>query len=135
MQSLGRLGGIALLLITLLLFAALPAWAVDWTQAQTVTVVTSDYQFSPNELTFRRGVPYRLHLQNRGRETHEFTAPDFIKSARIRNPKVLNADQTEVVVQPGQAKDFYFVPKTAGRFSLICGDHDWAGMTGGITVE
>jgi len=86
-------------------------------------------------LTFRRGVPYRLHLQNRGRETHEFTAPDFIKSARIRNPKVLNADQTEVVVQPGQAKDFYFVPKTAGRFSLICGDHDWAGMTGGITVE
>jgi uncharacterized cupredoxin-like copper-binding protein len=39
------------------------------------------------------------------------------------------------VVQPGQAKDFYFVPKTAGRFSLICGDHDWAGMTGGITVE
>src|SRR2546423_11940916 len=37
MQSLGKVGGIALLLV-----AALPAWAVDWTKAQTVTVVTSD---------------------------------------------------------------------------------------------
>jgi uncharacterized cupredoxin-like copper-binding protein len=44
-------------------------------------------------------------------------------------------DQTEVVIQPGEAKDFYFVPRTAGQFQLICGDHDWAGMTGGITVE
>ena len=135
MQSLGRLGGIALLLITLLLFAALPAWAVDWTQAQTVSVVASDYRFSPNQLSFRRGVAYRLHLENRGHELHEFTAPEFLKSARIRNPKVLNADQTEVLIHPGEAKDLYFVPKVAGQYPLICGDHDWAGMTGGITVE
>ena len=36
MQSLGKVWGIALLLV-----AALPAWAVDWANAQTVTVVTS----------------------------------------------------------------------------------------------
>jgi uncharacterized cupredoxin-like copper-binding protein len=121
--------------IPLLLLAAAPAAAVDWAKAQTVTVVASEYHFSPNELSFRRGVPYRLHLENHGKETHEFTAPDFIKSARVRNPKMLNMDQTEVVIQPGEAKDFYFVPKTAGHFQLICGDHDWAGMIGAITVE
>ena len=121
--------------IALLMFAAAPAWAVDWAKAQTVTVVTRDYEFTPNRLSFRRGMPYRLHLENRGKETHEFTAPEFIKSARIRNPKVLNMDQTEVVIQPGEAKDFYFVPRTTGQFQLICGDHDWAGMIGEITVE
>jgi uncharacterized cupredoxin-like copper-binding protein len=128
-----RLAALVMLVVTSL--AAAPAGAVDWAQAQTVTVATSEYQFSPNQLTFRRGVPYRLHLENHGNEMHEFTAPDFIKSVRIRNPKVLNADHTEVGIQPGAAKDFYFVPKTAGRYPLICGDHDWAGMIGEITVE
>lgn len=125
----------ALVFFALLSIAASPARAVDWGQAQPVTVVTSEYRFTPNQLTFRRGVPYRLHLENHGKEMHEFTAPDFIKSLRIRNPKVLNADHTEVGIQPGASKDFYFVPKTAGHYSLICGDHDWAGMTGDITVE
>jgi uncharacterized cupredoxin-like copper-binding protein len=119
----------------LLSLMAQPARAVEWDKAQTVTVATSEYQFDPNRLTFRRGVPYRLHLENHGRELHEFTAPDFIKTLRIRNPKVLNADHTEVEIPPGTSKDFYFVPKTAGHYSLICGDHDWAGMTGDITVE
>jgi uncharacterized cupredoxin-like copper-binding protein len=125
----------ALVLIVLISIALRPAGAVDWGQAQTITMVTSEYRFMPSQLTFRQGVPYRLHLENHGKEMHEFTAPDFIKSLRIRNPKVLNADRTEVGIQPGAAKDFYFVPKTAGHYPLICGDHDWAGMTGNITVE
>ena len=125
----------ALVLILLLSLAAAPAWAVDWGQAQTVTVVTSEYRFAPSQLTLRQGIPYRLHLENHGKEMHEFTAPAFIKSLSIRNPKVLNADRTEVGLQPGATKDLYFVPKTAGHYPLICGDHDWAGMTGNITVE
>src|SRR6266702_3192382 len=117
----------ALLLFVLVMLAPSPARAVEWDKAQTVAVVTSEYRFSPNQLTFRRGVAYRLHLENHGKELHEFTAPNFIKSLRVRNPKVLNADKTEVEIQPGTSKDFYFVPKVAGHFSLICGDHDWAG--------
>jgi uncharacterized cupredoxin-like copper-binding protein len=130
----GRIGQAFILAVTMLLSAA-PAGAVEWDKAQTVTVATSEFQFTPSELTFRRGVPYRLHLENRGKEEHEFTAPAFIKTLRVRNPKVLNADHTEVVLQPGQAKDFYFVPQKGGHFPLICADHDWAGMTGEITVE
>lgn len=125
----------ALLLVGLPPLAAAPAGAVEWDKAQSLTIATSEYQFSPNKLTFQHGVPYRLHLENHGRETHEFTAPAFIKTLRVRNPKVLNADRTEVVLQPGQAKDFYFVPQKPGHYPLICADHDWAGMTGKITVE
>jgi uncharacterized cupredoxin-like copper-binding protein len=125
----------ALLLIVLGSLAALPAWAVDWGQAQTVTMSETEYRFSPNKLTLRRGEPYRLHLENRGKELHEFTAPEFIRSAEIHNPEVLNADKTEIVVKPGEAKDLLFVPKAAGRYRFICADHDWAGMVGKITVK
>jgi uncharacterized cupredoxin-like copper-binding protein len=122
-------------LVLAMLVSPAAAKAVEWDKAQTVTVATSEFKFAPNELTFRRGVPYRLHLENRGKEEHEFTAPAFIKTLRIRNAKVLNADRTEVVLQPGEAKDFYFVPQKAGHYPLVCADHDWAGMTGKITVE
>ena len=33
------------------------------------------------------------------------------------------------------AKDLYLIPKKAGHYRLFCPDHDWAGMTGEITVE
>jgi uncharacterized cupredoxin-like copper-binding protein len=48
---------------------------------------------------------------------------------------VLNADRTEIVVHPGEAKDLRFVGKKAGRYPLRCADHDWAGMTGDIIVK
>jgi uncharacterized cupredoxin-like copper-binding protein len=110
------------------------ALAVDWSTAQRVTVVTTEYVFTPNKLVFHEGVVYRLHVDNRGEETHEFTAPEFFKAIEMRDAKALNADRTEIVVQPGQHKDLYFVARQPGSFKLICADHDWAGMTGNITI-
>ena len=52
----------------------------------------------------------------------------------MRDWTPLNADHTEIVLQPGQQHDFYFIAKAAGSFPLRCSDHDWAGMTGDITV-
>ena len=115
--------------------AALAAMAAtDWSKAETVTVVTTEYGFEPNRLTFRAGMPYRLHLENHGKETHEFTAPGFLQGAEIRNPTAVNADRTEILVQPGEQKDVFLVPRR-GRYPLRCADHDWAGMTGEIVVE
>jgi uncharacterized cupredoxin-like copper-binding protein len=114
---------------------AIPGIAADWSQARTVTVVTTDYHFAPDKLSFKQGVAYRLHLENRGKEVHEFSAPAFFKAADIRDPAVLNPDRTEILVHPGEAKDLYFVPQQAGNFPLTCPDHDWTGMTGEITVE
>jgi uncharacterized cupredoxin-like copper-binding protein len=121
--------------IALLIAGATPAVAADRSQARLVTVVASEYQFSPAKLTFKRGVAYRLHLENRGKELHEFHAPDFFKAIEIADPAVLNPDKTEIIVHPGEAKDLSFVPKKPGRYKLICADHDWAGMTGAITVK
>lgn len=131
-----RLGCGALLLAAGLAAAPLaPAGATDWSKARKVTVVTSEYKFTPSSLTFRTGVAYRLHLDNRGKETHEFTAPGFFKAIRMRDPKPLNAERTEIVIQPGRHQDLYFVAATPGSFKLRCSDHDWAGMVGSITIS
>jgi uncharacterized cupredoxin-like copper-binding protein len=101
----------------------------------TVSVTMIDYSFVPDRLTFKHGVPYRLHLENHGKETHEFTAPTFFATAMIDNPSVLDRDRTEVVMQPGDVKDVFLTPEKPGTYDLRCADHDWYGMVGGITVE
>ncbi|HVH81980.1 MAG TPA: cupredoxin domain-containing protein, partial [Stellaceae bacterium] len=111
------------------------ASATDWSNAKKVTVATVDYAFKPASLTFHQGATYRLRVRNQGKETHEFTAPEFFKAIEMRDTKPLNVDQTEIVVQPGQRKDLYFVARQTGSYKLICSDHDWAGMVGDITIS
>jgi uncharacterized cupredoxin-like copper-binding protein len=100
-----------------------------------VDIVMVDDKFVPDHLIFRQGVSYRLHLVNHGNDTHEFTAPTFFASADIHSPGALNRERTEVVVDPGGAKDVFLTPRRAGTYDLHCSDHDWDGMVGGITVE
>jgi uncharacterized cupredoxin-like copper-binding protein len=119
---------VALVLSPLLLGATGPDPA-------TINVVMIDYKFQPDHLTLQHGVPYRLHLENHGKETHEFTAPTFFAASKIDNPAVLNREHTEIVMQPGDAKDLLITPGPAGTYDLRCADHDWDGMTGGITVQ
>ena len=108
---------------------------VDWAAAELVVVRLIDDRFVPDTLSFRRGVAYRLRLENRGKETHEFTAPDFIKTLELRNPEVLEPAGNEVLVHSGEQKELYFVAHKPGRYALICADHDWDGMDGEISVE
>jgi uncharacterized cupredoxin-like copper-binding protein len=120
---------IAALLLLPLFSGAAPAEPV------VLNVVMVDYRFEPNQLTLQHGVPYRLHLENHGKETHEFTAPTFFAASKIDNPDVLNREHTEVVMQPGETKDLLLTPHKPGTYDLRCSDHDWNGMIGGITVE
>jgi len=127
----------ALRLFGALVLSASAAFAAgpDWSKPQQLTVVTRNYEFDPSHLTLKQDTPYRIHIENRGSEAHEFNAAKLFKNARIGNPKALNRDKTEIVVQPGQQKDLLLMPKKPGKYRLTCPDHDWAGMTGDITVE
>jgi uncharacterized cupredoxin-like copper-binding protein len=116
-----------------IVFVAAQAGATP--QPVEVDVIMIDYQFQPDHLTFQHNVYYRLHLENRGKETHEFTAPVFFATADIDNPDVLNRDHTEVLMQPGETKDLLLTPHKPGTYDLRCADHDWYGMVGGITVK
>lgn len=89
----------------------------------------------PDKLTFRHGVAYQLHLENHGKELHEFTAADFFAASVVRDPTMLANGGQDVVVQPGTTANLYLMPLKPGNFRLICADHDWDGMVGEITVE
>jgi len=117
-----------LVLLPVLLGAAAP-------EPVTVNVVMTDYRFQPDHLTLQHGMPYRLHLENHGKETHEFTAQIFFAASKIDNADVLNRERSEIVMQPGDAKDLFVTPGAPGTYDLRCADHDWNGMTGGITVQ
>jgi len=117
------------------LVAPARAAKVDWSNARLVTLTAVEYAFQPNHLILRHDIAYRLHVENHGRELHELTAPNFFKAVELRNPEALNREQTEIVLQPNEQKDLYFVTLRPGHYDMWCADHDWAGMTGDITVE
>jgi uncharacterized cupredoxin-like copper-binding protein len=100
-----------------------------------IDVTMADYSFTPDHLTLDHGVNYRLHLENHGNDTHEFTAPVFFAASGISNPEALNRERSEVVVQPGESTDVFLTPHSPGTYDLRCSDHDWAGMVGGIVVR
>jgi uncharacterized cupredoxin-like copper-binding protein len=132
----GRSYGVAKTIMQLAALALLPSLlGATGADPVTVNVVMVDYRFQPDHLTLQHGVPYRLHLENHGKETHEFTAPTFFAASKIGNPDVLNREHTEIVMQPGDVKDLLITPGPPGKYDLRCSDHDWDGMTGGITVQ
>ena len=109
--------------------------AASHSEPQTVNLTMIDYRFIPDHLIFEHDVHFRLHLENHGKETHELTAPTFFATADIDNPEALNHERTEIVMQPGETKDIFLTAHRPGTYDLLCADHDWAGMVGGITVE
>ena len=110
------------------------AVAADWSQAEVIRVLAAENVFIPSTFVFRKGFAYRLHIENHGKELHQFTSPEFFRAVKMDNPTVLNAERTEIDVQPGEQKDLLFIAETPGSFKLICPDHDWAGMVGNIAI-
>ena len=115
--------------------ALLAVAAASHSEPQTVNLTMIDYRFIPDHLIFEHDVHFRLHLENHGKETHELTAPTFFATSDIDNPEALNHERTEIVMQPGETKDIFLTAHRPGTYDLLCADHDWAGMVGGITVE
>jgi uncharacterized cupredoxin-like copper-binding protein len=123
------------LMLGALLLTAAAQPGIDWSQAKPMTVLMVDDSFVPDRLNLLHGVPYRLHMENHGKDLHEFTAPEFLANATVRDPDVLANAGAEVVVHPGQMVDVFLVPMKAGKYRLTCADHDWDGMVGEIVVD
>jgi len=117
--------------------------AADWSQLETVTVVMSDYAYTPQSLVFRQDRPVKLVIENRGSQKHYFTAEAFFQAIATRKVQS-NSDGeikapyfSAIEVYPGRSLDLYFVPVTAGRYPLHCtiAGHADLGMTGELRIE
>ena len=100
--------------------------SADWSKQVTVTVIMSDFAYSPETLVFLEGVPTRLVIENQGSQKHYFTAEDFFRAIAARKVQS-NTDGeikapyfTAIEVYPGRSLNLYFVPITRGAYPLHC---------------
>ncbi len=114
---------------------------VDWSKAETVEVVLSEFAFSPPALTFRAETAYRLVLRNEGSVAHVFASPDFFKAIaartlKTREGKIANPYLVAVSLAPGEVKEVLFLAVKPGDYALECTEplHSTFGMTGTIRV-
>jgi uncharacterized cupredoxin-like copper-binding protein len=117
-----------------------PVEDVDWSRAEEIEVTLVDFSFKPSRIMLEHGRPYRLHLENRGSGGHNFDAPDFFRSALLREDAAteLREGKGAVELARDEVKDVYLVPMRAGTFPLECTHLLHAmifGMTGEIEVR
>lgn len=109
--------------------------ADPWSHATVALVVMVDNQFQPSHIVLRAGERYELRVENHGKALHEFTAPAFLKAAKVRDTRLLANGGTDIVVQAGSSVRIFLVAPAQGRYELTCADHDWDGMVGEIVVS
>jgi uncharacterized cupredoxin-like copper-binding protein len=116
--------------------------AIDWDRAETVSVALSEYDYAPSILTFHPDMPYHLHLTNQGFEAHDFSSKPFfqaVAAAKLVDFKTTKAlpRLVSIGIDPGEAKDLYFVPVRPGSYPFACDEplHATLGMTGTARIE
>ena len=117
--------------------------AADWSKMETVSVYLAEYAFSPSTLVFRKGVPYKLEIMNKGTIKHYFVSEAFFKAIATRKIQS-NTDGeikapyfSAIEIFPGRSLDLYFIPVRKGDYDLECTiqGHAEKGMVGLIKVQ
>ena len=90
--------------------------------AREVTVVGTEFLFSPEVFTVTQGEPVNVTFVNDGRILHDFTIPELGIS---------------VQAGPGEEATVGFTPEEAGVYSIVCTlpGHASQGMTATLVVE
>jgi len=115
--------------------------SADWDNAEEVRIELSEMAFTPSQLTFEAGKPYKVELVNVGDVKHEVSAPDFFASVAWRKVESAQSEIKapyfrEIEVFSGETVELFFVPVSTGVFDLVCEieGHLEAGMFGSIEV-
>ncbi len=116
--------------------------AADWSRAEAVTITLSEFSFSPANLTFAAGSPYRLLIRNNGNIQHLFVADGFFKGIAAQRLKTPDGDVdaphiAAIAVPPGAEKELAFVAVTPGTYHLECSlpFHATFGMEAEIAIR
>jgi cytochrome c oxidase subunit 2 len=74
------------------------------TPEQVVKISAKRYEFTPNQISLKKGVPVVLELTSEDR-VHGFNAPEF---------------QVRTAIAPGKTTTIKFVPNKVGSFDFFC---------------
>ena len=102
----GRVAPLGAVLLTAALTLAAPFEAFAQDSPRVVEITAKRYEFSPKEITLKRGETVTIRLTSED-VTHGF----FMKALGI-----------DAVIDPGKPTEITLTPQTAGTFTTIC-DH------------
>ncbi len=126
-----------LLLGAAALLAAAPASAQpapgQLVPAPVLVINLQSYSYAPTPIHLAAGRPVTLRFVNRAGKSHDFTAREFFRSARILSGRVASG---EIDLRSGQSASVTLVP-AAGRYKVHCGHpfHSLLGMRSVIVVQ
>ncbi len=111
-----------MIMVSTLSLSAAGLFAAD-EQAQVIKITAKRFEYNPNEIRIKKGVPVVLEFTSLDR-IHGFTVPDL--------------GGVRATIEPGKATRVTIVAPKAGTYEfhcdIFCGDgHE--GMTGNIIVE
>jgi len=103
--------------------------------AQTVTIVLTNFAFTPDHLTLRVGVPVRLRLVNQSDGGHDFSAPALLAASSFPAGSTAPVGG-KVEVDSHQTAEVALTPSVPGSYPIECTHflHSVFGMTATIQV-
>jgi len=93
------------------------------TEVQKITVVGTEFAFSPSSFTLKKGQTVEITFKNNGQFSHNLSIADLNVKTKT--------------IQPGEEDTFQFTPDKTGQFAFLCTvpGHADKGMKGILTVQ
>jgi uncharacterized cupredoxin-like copper-binding protein len=113
------------------------ATSVDWSKAESVEIVMTNYSFTPKALQLRRNTPYRLHFVNNGSRDHNFDAPELFRAMILAPDDRAKVADGTIEVDEGKTMDVMVMPLKPGSYAFHCSHflHVTFGMRGEATIQ
>jgi hypothetical protein len=107
----------------------------DFTHARTIDISLSSFDVTPAVIHLEANRPVILHITNRSRQGHDFTASDFFTAARLRPYDARSVREGTIDLRGGQDVNVGLKP-ASGRYTFKCGRplHKMLGRSGTIIV-
>lgn len=115
---------------------AIPASAQEWPRAPEYDVLLTSYDIQPEVIRLEADRPVRLRFVNNSHQRHDFTAPGFFRTARLRGRDREIVTGGSIRVAPLSTRTIALVPR-AGRYRVASRDirRRVLGMHARIIVE
>ena len=129
---------VSALLVSTLVFAALPGASVAQRPAQERVVIDMiSFKYKPASITLHHGQAYTLHFVNRARGGHNFAAKAFFAAAQVAPADRAKVSGGEVEVAGGAEVDVQLIATAPGRYAAHCSHfmHKILGMKAAIIVD
>jgi uncharacterized cupredoxin-like copper-binding protein len=111
--------------------------STDWSKAQSVEIVMTNFSFMPKALQLRRNTPYRLHFVNNGSSNHSFDAPELFRAMITAPDDRAKVEDGTIEVDEGKTVDVMVMPLKPGSYAFHCSHflHTTFGMRGEATIQ